>query len=89
MSFARRTKRRAVHDYTRMMEGGSKGTGPDGKPTHVLGSSQLEAVAFLRALPIPPAAPGSPDSDRDSIDPVQYRRDRNARKRARRDRGRS
>lgn len=83
MSFERRVKRRAERAYEQLVESAKKS--PDGK--HHVMSTQVEALAFLRMMPLPPAPPGASDTgDRDEVDPVEYRRDRNARKRARRER---
>lgn len=85
MSLARKVARRQAHAFRKLRSGGKRQKGPDGKDTHVLFSSQVEALAVLRAMPIPPAPPGEGDSGiRDEVDPVAYRREMNAKKRARR-----
>lgn len=76
----RSVARKNAQDFKKLMKGKK---GPEGE--HILGSSQFEAIASLRSMPIPPAPEGSGDmGERDHVDPVAYRRDRNARKRARR-----
>lgn len=73
-------QRKARLAYQKLLTSGVKG--PDG--AHVLGTSHVEALAGLREMPLPPAAPGAEDSgDRDRVDPVAYRRERNRRKRER------
>ena len=84
MSFERKVQRKALQTYDRIVKRGETRVADDGQKVHVLGSSQAEAIAMLRGMPVPPAPPGSGDTDRDDIDPVAYRVAMNRRKRARR-----
>ena len=80
MKFDRSVNRKARQTLKLLTEGGQKADG-----LHVLGSSQAEALISMRSMLIPPAPPGSgDDEERDRVDPVEYRREMNARKRARR-----
>lgn len=72
MSFARRVARRQALAFAAMTKVARSSTAP-----HRLGSSQEEALAHLRELPVPPSAD-------DTVDEINYRRARNAGKRARR-----
>lgn len=76
MSLTRKVTRRAKRTYDRVVSRGESRPGADGKPVHVLGTSQAEALAALREMPLP----GGPGDE-------EYRRARNASKRARRERG--
>jgi hypothetical protein len=71
MSLERRVRRRQKHDASKMLRAARRFDSP-----HVLGSSQVEVLAALRELP------RSPTHD-DDLDPLQARKDKNARKRAR------
>lgn len=84
MSFDRKIARKTARTYASIIAKGQKVTNEEGNQVHVLGSSHAEAVAALVAMPIPPPPPGSSDTNRDDIDPLDYRRLQNARKRARR-----
>lgn len=84
MSFGRQVGRRARRFLQKLRTGSEMREGPDGKPLRVMGSSQVEALAEIRLMDIPPAPPGAGDTDRDDVDPVAYRVAKKARKRARR-----
>lgn len=86
MSLARRIHRLTEFRARKLVDGSEKRPAPDnsGKLLFVFGTSQVDALASLRSMPVPPAPPGSPDSHRDEIDPLEYRREMNARKRSRR-----
>lgn len=88
MSLGRRVQRRAERAFEKIKTESAYTEGPDGQRIRVLGSSLSEALIGLRAMDVPPAPPGAGDTDRDDIDPVAYRVAKNARKRARRARGR-
>lgn len=60
---------------------------PNAKPLRVFMSSHTEHLIVMRTLPIPPAPAGSGDmGERDYVEPNAYRRERNKKKRARRER---
>ena len=81
MSFERKVQRRIARAYQEIVE--SAKASPDGKH-HIL-TTQVEIRAALRMMPLPPSAPGAADGgDRDEVDPIAYRREKNAAKRARR-----
>lgn len=90
MSFDRRTTRNARRFLRKMHEGSAKRSDDNGKQIPILGTSQAEAIAAIRLMDIPPAPPGSGDmGERDLVDPVAYRKRKNAAKRNRRARGTS
>lgn len=85
MSFDRKTERHAQHFLRKMKSGSQKQRDDEGRLVPVFGTSQAEALAQLRLKDIPPAPPGASDmGDRDHVDPVDYRRRKNAAKRNRR-----
>lgn len=86
MSFGRKVRRRAARDYKQMIEKGESVKNAEGRLVHVLGSAHVERLAQMRAMLVPPPPAGSEDSDRDDIDPVDYRQELNRRKRLRRSR---
>lgn len=83
-------ERKARLTYAKVMAGGDTKPGPDGNPIHVLGSSQAEAIAGMRAMLIPPAPAGSADDPRDDLPYAEpeYRRTKNRLKANRRSRRR-
>lgn len=76
--------RRATVLGRKLRAQGAVATDSQGEEFLKLGSTQVEAIYSLRAMLIPPAPPGAGDTQNDDIDPVEYRRALNRRKRERR-----